>query len=449
MKKWIAFMLAALLCLGLTACGGGGSDPSETEDGVTEISWWTNYGSTNVANIQVLVDKYNVSQEQYHVTIVRQGGANELKAKLRSTRAENLPTMFSGTPATTCFYTNSDFTACFQDFIDADSDPWTATLYDTVRTTYSDPDGKMWGYPFGVSAPGLYVNEDILAAAGYQASDITSFVKVAEIATAVVKGGYAKYGLGISKDGAYLNYMMALEGVPAVDQDNGYSGTPTKCVYNEGATLAALTEGLQAYASLYQNNVAVPYGTDVNGELIPLFAAGDVAMFIYTSSGAAKLLDLETNINFTFVPIVGLTENTAHSGAITAGTGNYICSAASERAQQGAYEFIKWLAHPENQAFYCMNTGYVPYTPEATNYEEYQTWMHENFPESETLLRSMLDNNAGIRLPYISVATDQINANSGMWENIYTNPNGDIRGYIDTAAGTINDALEIAAMIAE
>lgn len=458
MRKIIALILAAALCLGLVACGGSepGTNPGssevpgnagtngETPEGVVNITWWTNYGASSVVIIQELIDRFNESQDKYHVTIERQGGAAELKAKLRSTKPENLPTMFSGTPATTAFYADSDFTYCFQDLLDADPDNWTDGLYNAIRTSYCDTEGKMWGFPFGVSCTGIWINEDILKAAGYKIEDITSFVKLCQIAIDIKNGGHATYGIGFHKDGAYLNNMMTLEGVDAVDNENGYADFATKSLYNEGATNAALTEAMEAYANLYKNGAAMPYGNDVNGEIIPSFASGDVAMFFATNSYAVKILSYNSNMNISFIPMVGLTENAAHEGVISSGTGNYITASASEAEKQGAYEFIKFLAQDENQAYWCEQTGYIPYTQSCSEYESYRTWMTENFPASEKLLNDLLLTDGALKLPYISVATDQLNANVLLMEQLYIDPNGDIQAYLEEAAETIDEALEIA-----
>lgn len=458
MKKWIAFLLALVMCLSMVACGSsdnpgnepaaptatGGAEPPQ--EGVVEITWWTNYGSSNVVIIQELIDEFNASQDQYRVTIERQGGASELKAKLRSTKAENMPTMFSGTPGTTSFYANSDFTCCFQELLNADSEDWTADLYGAIRTSYCDTEGNMWGFPFGVSCAGIWVNEDILEAAGYTVDDITSFVKLCQMAKEITAGGYAAYGLGFHKDGDYINNMMALEGVDIVDNDNGYADYATRSLYTEGATNAALTKALTAYADLYANGAAMPFGNDVNGEIIPSFVSGDVAMFFATNSYAAKLISYDSNIRFTFIPLVGLTENAAHTGVISAGTGNYICASASEAEKQGAYAFIKFLAQAEQQAYWCEQTGYVPYTQACSDYADYQSWMQENFPAAEKLLADLLATDGNLKLPYISVATDQLTANVLIMEQLYVDPAGDIQAFLEEAATTVDEALEIAAM---
>lgn len=458
MKKILAFVLTLAMCLSLVACGGGEASnptqsvgnvqpPAEEEpEGVVEIVWWTSYGATNVACIQPMIDAFNESQDKYHVTIERQGSANELKAKLRSTFAENLPAMFSGTPSTTKFYTTSDFTACFQDFVDADPDNWTDDIVDVIRESYCDTEGKMWGAPFGASCNGIFVNLDLLNAAGYKLEDITSFVKVCKIAEDIVAGGHAPYGLAIHKNGSYLQNMLALEGVHVLDADDGYGGDPTVCLYDQGETKAALLEGLKAYAHMYKVGAAVPFGTDANGEIAPSFAAGNIGMFIITNSYTGKVINFDTDINFTYIPITRLTENGKYVGAIPSGTGNYICSGASKAEQQGAYEFIKFLTKVEYQIAWCQDTGYVPYTNAAADSAEFKAWSDEYFPAAYELLKAMQETDPDVKLPYSDVDSDLLAGNNILLEMLYTYPDEDIEALIEEVAMGVNEALEIAAL---
>lgn len=462
MKKILALVLAVAMCFGLIACGSGNQPAEnvnapvsendavqateEVPEGTVEIVWWTSYGATNVACIQPMIDAFNESQDQYHVTIERQGSANELKAKLRSTFQENLPAMFSGTPETTKFYASSDFTACFQDFVDADPDKWTEDIVEVVRESYCDTEGKMWGAPFGASCDGIFVNVDLLEAAGYTVDDITSFVKVCKIAEDIVAGGHAPYGFAIHKNGSYLQNMLALEGVGVLDADDGYAGDPTVCLYDQGETMAALQEGLEAYAHMYKVGAAVPFGTDANGEIAPSFAAGNIGMFIITNSYTGKIINFDTDINFTYIPITRLTENGKYVGAIPGGTGNYICSGASEAEQKGAYEFIKFLSKVEYQVEWCKNTGYVPYTNAAAADEDFKAWSEEFFPAAYELLKAMQETDADVKLPYSDVDSDLLAANNVLMEMLYTYPDEDIVALIQEAALGVNEALEIAAL---
>lgn len=452
MKKTLALLLAIVIVFGLAACGSGGDAAGEKDPGsgaaapgeVVEVSWWTNYGALNVEYIQQIIDAFNESQDSYHVTIERQGGGTELKAKLRATKAENLPAMFSGTPATTSLYANSNFTACFQDFLDADEENWTEDLYAGIRTSYCDETGRMWGFPFGVSCTGIWVNEDLLAAAGYSLSDLTSFETVVEAAVAVKAGGHAAYGIGFHKDGTYLSDMLTMQGVDVLDKGNGYDALATKCLYQEGETYEALKKALSLYAELYSAKAGVPYGTDVNGEIIPQFAAGNVAMFYGTNSYAGKLLESGCGFKYSFIPSVRVDGSGPANSIITAGTGNYISSGASPAAQQGAYEFIKFASQPQWQSFWCQSTGYIPYTGACSEDEGYVSWMNSSFPSAAALSERLLDADEVVRGPYVSISTDMVNANVLMVDTIYSDPAVDLDTVIKTAADSINEAIEIA-----
>ena len=469
MKKTLCLLLVLLLCAGLCACAGNESAPAsnstggedsagESSAGQTEVSedpfangpveivWWTNYGALNVDYIQTRIDLFNESQEQYHVTIERQGGVNELKAKLQATEKQNLPAMFSGTPATTSYYVASGFTVPIQQFIDNDSEDWTEGLYDVIRTSYSDTEGNMYGYPFGVSCTGIWVNVDALTQAGYTLEDLTSFDKVAEAAAAIVNGGYTQYGVGFHKNGAYLSDMLSVQGVDIVDMDDGYSGDATKCLYTEGETYEALHEAMEIFSGLYQNGYGYTYGSDVNGEIIPLFSSGDIAMFYGTNSYAGKLITSNTSIDYAFIPMVGVNDQAEFDGALSAGTGNYIADNGNTVQQQGAYELIKFLAQDEHQAYWCLQTGYVPYTESCAASEEYTAWMTEYFPSAGYVSEKMLSSSADLKGPYVSVANEMLTANVLLMEMVATNPGAEVDPYIQEASETITEALEIAAL---
>ena len=125
----LAAGMAAAMTLSLAACGGSAStaEPtassavetvtpeatSEAASGdVTEVTWWTYFGDKNIGYLQNIIDDFNNSQNQYHVTIVYQGNQMECNAKLQSTEKENLPAMFSGAVEDVAMYANSSASRC-------------------------------------------------------------------------------------------------------------------------------------------------------------------------------------------------------------------------------------------------------------------------------------------------------------------------------------------------
>lgn len=462
MKKILALIMAVIMAASLVACGdetgteaenaetgNGGEQVDEeltyTSDGRIKLSWWTNYGTVIYETLMELCNRYNESQDKYYIQCERQGGAIELKAKLQASSRSNLPDVFNGTPATTLYYVNSSFTKPIQDYIDEDADNWTADLYGGIRTSYSDADGKMWGYPFGVSTTGIWVNADLLERAGYTANDLNGFENIVKVAKALVDDGYVQYGLGFYKNGQLLTDVLSVQGVQVVDNDNGYSGEPEKCLYiDEPDTYAATYKYLDLFASLYRDKpYAMSYGSDVNGEIVPQFVAEKCAMFIATNSYVGKLETMNIDFNYIFIPTTGVDENAKFSGALSEGTGMYMADTGSPTRMQGAYDFIKFLAQDENQALYCMATGYIPYTPSCADRDDFKAWVAETFPSSTLISDRILNAEEDLKQPYLSCAVDLVNANVSLMVDIFSDPNGDIKAKIQTATDSVNEAIEI------
>lgn len=177
----LAAGMAAAMTLSLAACGGSASTaeptasstveaaaPEATSEAaggdVTEVTWWTYFGDKNIGYLQNIIDDFNNSQNQYHVTIVYQGNQMECNAKLQSTEKENLPAMFSGAVEDVAMYANSDFCVPLQKYVDADTEGWQELddTWDALRSAYSDGQGNLIGYPIGYSYPNIFYNADLL-----------------------------------------------------------------------------------------------------------------------------------------------------------------------------------------------------------------------------------------------------------------------------------------------
>lgn len=449
MKRLVSFLLAAVMTLSLCACGGGNSDAGDgkSADGRIEITWWSYYAQSNMEYINKMVNDFNTSQDKYHVTMVNQGGAAEIRTKLLSTKTENLPSLFTGTPITTGYYASQDFVATMQQFLDKDEDTWHEGIYDVVRSSYSDLDGNMIGWPFGVSSAGWFINTDLLTKAGYTVEQITNFETMAAAATAIKDKGLAEYGIAFGTNGVDLFDTLTLQGVDMVDAGNGYKGQASKSVFNEGDTKKALDKVLNIFGGLYKNEVALTYGSDINSNSIPLFVKGNLGMFYATNSYANKVVGYEPDFEFTFIPSVPVDASGTYVGqAMSEGTGNYICNTGDEAEMQGAYEFIKFLGKPENQAYWATCTGYIPYTEDGYNEESYQTWMTTNFPAATTVKQILLNSAAELRGPYTIIPNALQTACTDLYMAVALEPEGNYDDFIQEAIDVVDEAFEIQAL---
>ena len=360
-----------------------------------------------------------------------------------TTKQEYYPSLICGQPITTSTYATVDYVKPLQYFLDKDEDKWTEGIYDVVRTAYSDLDGNMIGCPIGVSSSGTFINVTMLEAAGYKVEDITSYEKIAEASKAAVKKGLCKYAITYSS-GVDLLDMLTMQGVPFVDNDNGYSGDATKSMLQEGETYDALKKALSIYGNLYAEDVAYPYTANSVTDGKESFLAGNLLFWTTTNSRVHYMLESDLNFEWAFIPSVGVDDSAEFKGyAIAEGTGAFICDTGDEEEMQGAYELIKYMSKKENQVYWCKALGYVPYTEEAAKDPDYIAWAEENWPSATKVSDMLLNAPKELRIPYVGIGNEILTANFEMWSNTYADPKGDLDAYIKEASDRIDEGIEI------
>ena len=116
-RRSMALGMAVMMGVGgITGCGQKETKPAaETTKEVTEVSeqtaaetkteapeqaapeevvWWTYFGDANIGYLQTVIDRFNESQSEYHVTIEYQGKQDEMNAKIQSTAQKDFPALW-------------------------------------------------------------------------------------------------------------------------------------------------------------------------------------------------------------------------------------------------------------------------------------------------------------------------------------------------------------------
>lgn len=461
-------ILSMLLCcmyilLSLAGCASGSNDPagnpdsnlggstnSNSEDnqngnsgdnGPTELTFWISWVDNEERKLQVMVDDFNNSQTEYTVKLVKQGGIEDIRNKLASTKQSNYPAMFCGGATTPAVYAESSYLAPLQGFIDNDSENWTETLFPTVKASYCDRDGNLLGHPIGVSCAGYAVNTDLLGKAGYTTDDLTSFEKMVQIATEAVEKGVCTYGISF-QSGVDLLDMLTLQGVDFVDNGNGWEKNATKALLDQPGTVTntSLNNALELVASLYGDKT-VGFAMGTAGPEIAQFINGNLLFWKTTNSTAFVKLNNNSNVKFNweFITGVGVDEDAAYKGqALSEGTGIYICNTGNEKQMQGAYEFVKFLAKPENKLYWAQTIGYVAYSSDVL--DEYSAWADANYPSANKIVEKLRNSDASLRLPYINA--NVLSANWNLMNSVTTGR--DIETAISEASIAINNGLKLA-----
>lgn len=449
MKKILALILALAMALSLVACGKTEEAPADeqTSDEPIEIVWWTYFGDTNIGYLQDILDRFNASQTKYHATIEYQGSQAEMNAKIGSTAQSELPALFNGAVENVAMYASSDYCTPLQQFIDADAEGWPEleNTWASIRAAYQDRDGNQIGYPTGYSYGGLFYNADMFEAAGINAADIKSMEDLYTACETLVNGGFCTYGIGFHPDGFYFNAVLGREGLQAYDAGNGYDGDITQCLYMDGGKVqSTITSMLETYQKLYKNNLAIAWGSDYQGEIIPQIASGDCAMMMGVVSMTTKILtSVDGAFNVGIIPLPSATENGMRTGEPAGGTGIYICNNGNEAQQQGAYELIKYMSTADEAAYFATCTGYLAPNQDAYDSEVYQKYMNETFPAIKAVYESLANSDDSANNPYIPISNEMKAANKLLIQTITADPSADITAAMKVACESIQEAIEL------
>lgn len=389
MKRFTLMVLIALLAIGSLLATGAkeeavekGIAPTYTKDGRIEVMFWCPYTGDSSDFFDNIIAEFNDSQDKYFIVKERNGNYYDQLAKMQATEQESLPALCNSSSETVGSYLHSGIVKMVQDFMDADSS-YKTDLYGNLVATYG-LNGRLIGYPLGQSLAGFFYNADVFKAAGIDPYTLRNMDAIHEAAVKIAEGGYAKYAISEEHSGIWANYAFAREGFYCTDNDNGTTGLPTKCLYDDNSNgFADIVERYYtAWADLAKKGYVYPFGAKIKDDLIPALGRGELAMIVTTNSYRANVNDA-ANANgstYGFVPMFSVTAQGKQTGYCASGNGFFIVDNGCDEEQLGAWEFIKYFTSPSVQLRWNKMTGYLPLYDEIYNSAEYQEFI--NNPEN-------------------------------------------------------------------
>ncbi len=435
---------------GTASKGSSSKADAEEDNGKTvKLNFWMGYGSSsnNGVAMQQLINKFNTGQSKYYINMSFQGATGELRTKLMSYSQEKLPSIFNGTPITIAQYAETNYTMPIQTYLDADPDNWENDMFAQVRASYSDRHGKLVGIPIGVSIIGYGVNLDVLKKLGKTIDDCTSLETMVPMAIKAVEEGYVKYGFAFNQ-GQTLHDYLEIEGVDLADNNDGYSGKPTKSLINSGETKKAIQKFLDLNARLYKTTGpngakgAFSIGNGLGYAVVGDFKAGNLLFWNNTNSYFDK--GLKVSFDWAFLPLTGITDGAKYRNqCISEGTGLFIGNTGKKSEMQGAYEFLKFCAKAENQEIWCTNTSYVPYTNAAAKSAKIAAWQKENFPTASVVTDTLARSSKNLNACYAPTGSELIMSLFQIMSNVCENPNGNFDSYIKEADQRFQQAITV------
>ncbi|MFD1952904.1 ABC transporter substrate-binding protein [Paenibacillus thailandensis] len=402
---------------GTEAASGASQEPaSQTASGGTgngepvKVVWWHSMGGELGKVAAQLVQDFNASQSEIQVEEVYQGSYDESLNKMKASMdSKSGPSLIQVYEIGSRYMIDSGAITPVQQFIDAEG--YDVSSLEPNIAGYYTFDGKQYSMPFNTSNPILYYNKTLFKEAGLDPENPPkTFQEIKDAALAINKTG--KTGASFAIYGWFMEQFFANQGKDYVNNGNGRSGLATESMLNSEAGVKTLTW----WKDLVDSKAAINLGRKTD-DTKKAFLAGQIGMTLDSTASLRGIVDgAGTNfeVGTAFLPKADAADK---GGVIIGGASLWILNNKPEEEQKAAWEFIKFLAKPETQAYWHINTGYFPITTKA--YED----------------QRVIDNMA--KYPQFKTAVDQLHATE-----LTTATQGAVMGVFPEARQLAETAIE-------
>ncbi|WP_079914578.1 ABC transporter substrate-binding protein [Paenibacillus sp. 32352] len=368
-KSLIPLCMASVMAL--SACGSnatqqvaeGGSNSQPTTAPVksqepVKVVWWHSMSGELGKAVDKLVSDFNASQKNVVVEAVFQGTYDESLNKMKASMdSKSGPALIQVYEVGSRFMIDSKAITPMQKFIDQDK--YDLSQLEENILNYYKIDGKLNSMPFNTSNPILYYNKDMFKAAGLDPEKPpVTYDDIAKAAKALTRDG--KTGASFAIYGWFMEQFFANQGADLLNNGNGRNGVATESLVNGEAGVKTLSWWKQ----LVDDKVALNLGRKTD-DTKKAFLAGQIGMTLDSTGSLRGIVDGaqgKFEVGTAFLPKPA---DAKDGGVIVGGASLYILNNRSEAEQKGAWEFIKFLAEPKQQAYWHVNTGYFPITKKA------------------------------------------------------------------------------------
>jgi len=372
-----------------------------------EIQFWHGLNQPLGGILERIAEDFNKSQGRYRIVSSYRGSYPEtMVAAIAAFRAGNAPhivQMFevgTGTMIAAGRAIKPVHELLREAGVEIDFDDYLPA----VRGYYSLPDGRMMSMPFNSSTAVMWYNKDHFRRAGLDPDKAPQTYQELEAAARKLKAA----GLGCPMTTAWptwtqVEQFSAIHNIPLATQGNGFGGLNAELRINNPLMVRHFEnlvnwqkEGLFRYG-----------GRDSAGE--SAFPTGECSI-IFTSSGFRARVQREARFDWgvAMLPYYGDVQG-APFNSIIGGASFWAMNKGPNQGRsaeewKGVAEFFRYLARPEVDGKWHMDTGYVPLTRGGYDFARRAGFYQQN-PGADVPIEQLLrgggmltENTRGIRL---------------------------------------------------
>ena len=313
MKKFLALILALVMCFSLVACGGG--EAADEAEGVTVTLIAAQYGTQTADWWKGFEEKFEAANEGIDL-VVDVVSWNDIYTVVNTRLANNeAPDLLN--IDVFADYQAEDLLLPAEEWVSAE----TYAKFYPQFLEQSVVDGTVWAVPDLASARAMYYNADILEAAGVEVPTTWAELQAACEAIKAYDANIYPWGIDMTTDEgqAAFAYYAWTNGGGFVDANGNWTLNSA-----ENVEAVKFSTGLVA-AGLTNSDPA----TETRYDLQDLFAAGKLAMMIGPNQISKYVTDSGNDINF------GIASLPANEGKETSSVGvmdRFMCFADEDRS---------------------------------------------------------------------------------------------------------------------
>lgn len=382
MMRFLKLLVLATLMIGLLAgCGGSSGStnvkkptatasavtPVPQKPGTTKISFWYGVSGHNSDVMQMMINKYNLSQSKYYVTGIFQTSYDDTLSKFNASLAgRELPNVVQIYDVGTQRMIDSKKIIPIQDLANQDNFQTVINDLEPAIRSYYTIGGKLYSMPFNSSTAVMYFDKNAFKAVGLDPNKKTwTFDELAAAAKKLtVKDASGK----VTRAGAAIfGYAWLLEQEEAIHNqlyatpDNGRTSRATKYVFNNSTGV----QYLESLKQMLKDGTAKYYGSNgdpAQNAAASAFLNGQAAIDFASIASLRNFVDTaKKNGNKVDVGVAYMPRRSDAQGRnIIGGASLWLTNTGTKEQQAGAWDFVKFTAQTDTQVFWAANTGYVP-----------------------------------------------------------------------------------------
>jgi sn-glycerol 3-phosphate transport system substrate-binding protein len=341
---------------------------AKAEDKPVAITVWHSMQSANLTALQNMTSAFNSSQPDVTVSLVNQDSYTDtLTLYTAALSGGTLPDVVQMETADLQLMIDSQSIVSAQAAIDADNYDLSDFLASTVD--YFKVGGVIWAMPFNISSQVLYFDAKAFTRAGLDPSTPpTTLADLQSAAQKIVSSGTEKYGMSLKLSPSTFEEWLAMAGQPLLNNGNGRTARATSVVFDgsEGRSIASY------YEEMYSTKLAQPTSATTYDNLFAI--ANRIApMTLETSAALGTVVGLLSGYPQVKLGVGPMPGPSATGGVFVGGAGLYMVSKSSDERQDAAWQYIKYLVEPAQQASWAAASGYIPVRKSATSQSVLQT----------------------------------------------------------------------------